>query len=63
MGRIEPVNHVGLALLTILTFGLGIFLWAYAATRGPQWRSMVVSADAWGQVTVVHLDSKGRPVS
>lgn len=62
MGRREPVNHGGLALVSILTGGLGLILWAVVASKGPQWRRMIVSADEFGRVWVTHLDSKGRPL-
>lgn len=61
MGRREPVNHGALALLSLLTAGLGLILWAAVASRGPQWVRMVITADEHGQVTVTHLDAKGRP--
>lgn len=62
MGRREPVNHGGLALLSLVTLGLGVIVWAIVASRGPQWQRIVVSADESGRVTMTTLDAKGRPV-
>lgn len=61
MGKWQPVNHGALAVLSLLTLGIGLIVWAAVASRGPQWVRMIVSADEHGQVTVTHLDKQGRP--